>query len=48
MARQDGYQLWNRDMAAALNMLRILHSLRQTGVVPLRFHRTRTAAALDH
>jgi hypothetical protein len=45
MARQGGYRLY-RNMAAALAKLHILHCLRQTGVLPLRFHRTRTAAAV--
>ncbi|KAI9486228.1 MAG: hypothetical protein EXX96DRAFT_592980 [Benjaminiella poitrasii] len=38
--RGFGYRLWNRDLAACLNMLHIIRSLREDGVVPARFSRS--------
>ncbi|KAL4208908.1 hypothetical protein AB4K20DRAFT_2016789 [Rhizopus microsporus] len=36
MAAPDRYRLWNRDVAACLNYMHILHGLRRNGMVPDR------------
>ncbi|KAI7887602.1 uncharacterized protein EV154DRAFT_470207 [Mucor mucedo] len=33
------YKLWNRDLAACLNMISIILNLRNTGQIPERFAR---------
>ncbi|KAG1168672.1 hypothetical protein G6F70_009010 [Rhizopus microsporus] len=37
------YRLWNRDVAACLNCMHILHGLRRNGMVPDRFRRVAVA-----
>lgn len=39
------HRLWNRDLAACLNMLAIVRSLRLDGTVPVRFQRRADAPA---
>ncbi|KAI8057248.1 hypothetical protein BDF22DRAFT_642085 [Syncephalis plumigaleata] len=33
------YRLWNRDMAACLNFIQIIHSVRAKGRIPTQFQR---------
>ncbi|KAG1179282.1 hypothetical protein G6F70_006615 [Rhizopus microsporus] len=46
MAASDRYRLWNRDVAACLNYMHILHGLRRNDMVPHRFHRDAVAPTI--
>ncbi|KAG1174698.1 hypothetical protein G6F70_005397 [Rhizopus microsporus] len=43
MAAPDRYRLWNRDVAACLNYMHILHGLRRNDMVPHRLRRVAVA-----